>query len=64
MPAPCCAARDGRVGPDPCRRTDQLVANLRVRADAIRAHAATPSLHQHCLRGLPASSRAWACGDR
>jgi hypothetical protein len=35
---------DGRVIADSSRHTDTLVANLRMRADAIRAFEATPSL--------------------
>ena len=58
------AARDGRVVAGPVRRTDDLIATLRVRADAIRALAATPSSHQHFLRMLPASFWRVGRGDR
>ena len=43
-PAAALALGDGRVIADSSRHTDTLVANLRMRADAIRAFEATPSL--------------------
>jgi hypothetical protein len=43
-PAAALSLGDDRVIADPFRRTDHLVACLRIRAGAIRAHEATPSL--------------------
>ena len=45
---------DGRVIADPFQRTDHLVANLRMRAGAIRAHEVTPSLRERLGATLPA----------
>jgi hypothetical protein len=45
---------DGRVIADSSRHTDSLVANLRIRADAIRAFEATPALRDR-LRAAFAS---------
>ena len=43
-PAAALSLDDDSVIADPFRRTDHLVACLRIRAGAIRAHEATPSL--------------------
>jgi hypothetical protein len=43
-PAAALSLHDGRVVADPTRRTDHLVTELRIRAGAIRAYEATPSL--------------------
>ena len=43
-PAAALSLGDDRVIADPFRRTDHLVACLRIRAGAIRAYEATPSL--------------------
>lgn len=43
---------DGRAIGDP--HTDHLVANLRTRAAAVRAHDATPATRDRMLAGLPA----------
>ena len=43
-PAAALSLSDDRVIADPFRRTDHLVACMRIRAGAIRAHEATPSL--------------------
>src|SRR5262245_27610888 len=45
---------DGRVIADPFQRTDHQVANLRMRAGAIRAFEVTPSLRERLLAALPA----------
>jgi hypothetical protein len=46
--------RDGRVIADPFQSTDHLVANLRMRAGAIRAFEITPSLRERLVAALPA----------
>jgi hypothetical protein len=43
-PAAAISLLDGRVTADPSRRTGHLAATLRMRADAIHAYEATPSL--------------------
>jgi hypothetical protein len=53
-PAAALSLQDGRVTADPFRRTDHLIANLRMRARAIRAYDVTPSLPQRLLATLPA----------
>ena len=58
VPAAALSLRDGRVLADPSRRSGHLLANLRVRADAVRAYETTPSLRERLLAGLPASYRA------
>ena len=45
-PAAALSLGDDRVIADPFRRTDHLVACLRIRAGAVRAHEATPSLSE------------------
>jgi hypothetical protein len=45
-PAAALSLRDGRVTADPRHRTDHLVAILRMRAGAIQAYEATPSLRE------------------
>jgi hypothetical protein len=49
---------DGRVIADSSPRAGHLVANLRSRASAMWAHAATPALNERLLAGLPAWYRA------
>jgi hypothetical protein len=49
---------DGRVIADSSPRTAHLVANLRARAISAWAYAATPSLNERLLAGLPAWYRA------
>jgi hypothetical protein len=44
---------DGRVIADPSRPTDRVVAALQMRAGAIRAFEATPSLRERLLATLP-----------
>jgi len=53
-PAAALSLHDGRVLADPTRGTDRVVAALRMRAGAIRAFEATPSLSQRLLAALPA----------
>jgi hypothetical protein len=53
-PAAALSLRDGRAIADPFQRTDHLVANLRMRARALRAHDVTPVLRQRLLAALPA----------
>jgi hypothetical protein len=53
-PAAALSLHDGRVIADSSRRTDRLVATLRMRAGAIRAFEATPSLRERLLAALPA----------
>jgi hypothetical protein len=45
-PAAALSLQDGRVIADPSRRTDRVVAALRVRAGAVRAYETTPSLSE------------------
>jgi hypothetical protein len=58
-PAAALSLRTGRVIADPARNTDHLVATLRRRAGAIRAHEATPSLRDR-LRAAFAAYRGRA----
>lgn len=51
---------DGRVTANPFRRTEHLVACLRMRAQALNAYEATPSLRDRILAALPARYRAGA----
>ena len=51
-PAAALSLSDDRVIADPFRRTDHLVARLRIRAGAIRAHEATPSLSERLRAAL------------
>jgi hypothetical protein len=53
-PAAALSLRTGRVVSDPSRPTDRLVASLRMRAAAIRAYEAMPSLRERLLDALPA----------
>jgi hypothetical protein len=52
-PAAALSLHDGRVIADSSPRTDRLVATLRMRAGAIRAFEATPSLRERLLAALP-----------
>jgi hypothetical protein len=54
-PAAALSLHDGRVIADSSRRIDSLVATLRVRADAVRAFEATPSLRERLLAAPPAA---------
>jgi hypothetical protein len=51
-PAAALSLDDDRVIADPFRRTDHLVACLRIRAGVIRAHEATPSLSERMRAAL------------
>jgi hypothetical protein len=57
-PAAALSLGDGRVTADPFRRTEDLVAFLRVRAHALQAYQATPSLRERLLAALSARYRA------
>ena len=57
-PAAALSLDDDRVLADPFRRTDHLLACLRIRAGAIRAHEATPSLSQR-MRAALRPRAAW-----
>jgi hypothetical protein len=52
-PAAALSLHDGRVIADPAHSTGRLVAALRMRAGAIRAFEATPSLRERLLAALP-----------
>jgi hypothetical protein len=52
-PAAALSLGEARVIADTSRPTDRLVATLRMRADAIRAFEATPSLRHRLLAALP-----------
>jgi hypothetical protein len=52
-PAAALSLDDGRVIADSSRRTDRLVASLRMRAGAIRAFEATPSVRERLIAALP-----------
>ena len=52
-PAAALSLDDDRVIADPFRRTDHLVACMRIRAGAIRAYEATPSLSARMRAALP-----------
>ena len=62
-PAAARSLGDGRVVADPSLDTNHLVANLRVRADAVRAYETTPSLRERLLAALPAPYRAQTPGE-
>jgi hypothetical protein len=51
-PAAAVSLRDGRVISDSSPHTGSLVATLRMRAGAIRAYEATPSLRERLLAAL------------
>jgi hypothetical protein len=52
-PAAALSLDDGSVIADPFQRTDHLVANLRMRAGAIRAYEITPSVRERVRAALP-----------
>jgi hypothetical protein len=52
-PAAALSLSEGRVIADPSRDTDRLLSTLRMRADAIHAFEATPSLRERLLAALP-----------
>ena len=49
---------DGRIVADPFVHTAQLVAVMRVRAGALRAHAKQPSLRERIRAGLRPAAQA------
>ena len=49
---------DGRVTANPFHRTEHLVACLRMRAQALNAYEATPSLRDRILAAVPVRYRA------
>jgi hypothetical protein len=53
-PAAAISLHDGHVIADPSNDTGRLVTTLRMRAGAIRAFEATPSLRQRLLAAFPA----------
>jgi len=53
IPAAALSIGGGRVIADPFLGTDHLVANLRMRAGAIRAFEVTPSLRERLVAALP-----------
>lgn len=57
-PAAAISLADLRIVADPQRSTDQLRAYLRVRAAALRAYEASPSLPVRMLAALPATARS------
>ncbi|HEX4010120.1 MAG TPA: hypothetical protein VHX62_08935 [Solirubrobacteraceae bacterium] len=57
-PAAAISLADGRIIADPLRCTDHLLACLRIRAGALRAYEATPSLRLRMLAGAPAGNRS------
>ncbi len=52
QPAAAIAVADRQIVTDPRRRTDHLVACLRVRASALHAHQLTPSLRMRMLAAV------------
>jgi hypothetical protein len=61
-PAAAISLADGRILADPRARTDHLAACLRIRAGALRAYEATPSLPARMLAALTASNHASPTG--
>ncbi len=60
VPAAAMSLSDGQSASDPAQGTDHLLANMRVRAVSMVAHAAAPSLRDRALAGLPVWYRAVA----
>ena len=58
-PAAALSLLDGRVIADSSPRTDQVVATLRMRAGAIRAYEATPSLRDRLRAAFAAYDDGW-----
>lgn len=61
-PAAAISLADGRIVADPHRRTDHLLACLRLRAAALRAYDATPSLRARLLAVFSPSNHASSNG--
>lgn len=57
-PAAAMSLVDGRIVTDTQRRTDHLVACLRLRADSLRAYEVTPSLRARMLAAVSAGNAA------
>jgi hypothetical protein len=63
VPAAAVSLADGRVVADPIRRTATLVSRLRVRAQALQAYEATPTLRDRRRAALPASYGARSAAE-
>lgn len=63
-PAAALSLDDRRIVTAPQRRTDHLVACLRVRADALRAYDENPSLPARILAALSATDHAPSTAER
>jgi hypothetical protein len=59
-PAAAMSLSDGQTASDPAKQTDHLLANMRMRAASMVAHAASPSVRERALAGLPVFYRAVA----
>ena len=59
-PAAAMSLSDGKTASDGSAGTDHLLANIRMRAVSMVAHAAAPSLRDRALAGLPVWYRAVA----
>ena len=57
QPAAAIAVADRQIVADPRRRTDHLVACLRVRASALHAHQLTPSLRMRMLAAVSVTNQ-------
>ena len=53
-PTAALSLSDGRVVSDPFQDTDHAIANLRMRARAMRSYDITPGLRERLLAALPA----------
>lgn len=62
QPAAAIAVADRQIVADLCRRTDHLVACLRVRASALHAHQLTPSLRMRMLAAVSVTDQH--CGAK
>lgn len=62
-PAAALSLDDDRVIADPFRRTDHLVACLRIRAGVVLAHEATPSLSERMRAALRPRAASDATGS-
>ena len=62
-PAAALSLGDDRVIADPFRRTDHLVACLRIRAGAVRAHEAAPSLSERVRDAFRPRAASGATGS-
>jgi hypothetical protein len=62
VPAAALSLTDGRVVADPFRRTNHLVACLRLHADALRAYEETPSIAERLRAALRIARRERPAG--